>query len=200
MNLRKFPGHLLQEGIRFIEVTKTCLTVLGEPSVASFGLRRHCLNGRCSSSLLAEFPSSRAAAQNSHILQKGSRQTNLLLPEEVQESLGRTRCPGFGRQQVSKFTRRAALRGKMRRVLCTTILINLMTKYVPDCLGKSICKVKQPRCLSGCDIDVSARCISQLVENLPIVNLRRQTTTLKLVCHPKMTNSGFITSQDNYFQ
>ena len=83
-------------------------------------------------------------------------------------------------------------------MLCTTILINFRTEYVPDCLGKSICKVKQPRCLSGCDFDVSASCISQLVENLPIVNLRRQTTTWKLVCHPKMTNSGFSTSQDNY--
>ena len=38
------------------------------------------------------------------------------------------------------------------------------------------------------------------VEILSIVNLRRQPTTWKLECHPKMMNSGVSTSQYNYLQ
>ena len=89
---------------------------------------------------------------------------------------------------------------KWRRVLCTIILLNFRSGYVPDRLGKSSCKVQQPRRLSGCNFDISAKCISQIVDNLLIVNLRRQSTTWKLECHLKMLNSGVRTSQDNYFQ
>ena len=89
---------------------------------------------------------------------------------------------------------------KWRRVLCTTILLNIRSEYVPDRLGKSSCKVQQPRRLSGCNFDISARCISQIIDNILIVNLRRQSTTWKLECHPKMLNSGVRTFQDNSFQ
>ena len=89
---------------------------------------------------------------------------------------------------------------KWRRVLCTTILLNFRSEYVPDRLGKSSCKVQQPRRHSGRSFDVSARWFFQIVDNLPIVNLRRQNTIWKLACHPKMTNSGVRTSQDNDFQ
>ena len=41
---------------------------------------------------------------------------------------------------------------------------------VPDGLRKWSCKVKQPSRLPGCNFDISTRCISQVVENLPIVN------------------------------
>ena len=71
---------------------------------------------------------------------------------------------------------------------------------VPDGLRKWSCKVKQPSRLPGCNFDISTRCISQIVENLPIVNSRRQTTTWKLECHPKMSNCGVSASQDNYLQ
>ena len=38
---------------------------------------------------------------------------------------------------------------KWRRVLCTTILLNFRSEYVPDRLGKSSCKVQQPTRLSA---------------------------------------------------
>ena len=78
-------------------------------------------------------------------------------------------------------------------MLCTTILFDFKSKYVPDGLGKSSCKVKQASRLSGYDLNVSAKCISQNVETLPIVNSRRQTTTWKLESNPKMLSSGVRT-------
>ena len=71
--------------------------------------------------------------------------------------------------------------------------------YVPDCLEKTGCKVKQPSRLLGCNFDIS-RCISQIIEKLPIVNSRRQTTTWKLESNPKMLSSGVRTPSDNCFQ
>ena len=88
---------------------------------------------------------------------------------------------------------------KWRRVLCTTILFDFKSEYVPDGLGKSSCKGKQPSRLSGCHFAISAKWISQIVEDLPIVNSRRQTTTWKLERHSGM-NASVSFSYNNDLQ
>ena len=61
---------------------------------------------------------------------------------------------------------------------------------VPGGTGESSCKVRQPSRLSGCNFDVSVTWISQIVENLPIINARRLTTTWKLECHSGHRNTS----------
>ena len=102
--------------------------------------------------------------------------------------------------KLSKFARRAALRGKMEE----SALHHYSIKFQVGVCPRSPWEVKLQGAAAhtplSCNFDISARCLSQIVDNLLTVNLRRQSTTWKLECHPELTNSGVRTSQDNYFQ